>query len=72
MVVSVFRNLIHVVRLLRKCIKPSGHTGEVARPRDHPVSQGDEDQIQVLALLIERAEARVTFQSQDIDTEVMP
>lgn len=64
----MFRKVVRVLQALTQCISAFGVEMSEGEPGDRPPSQTNEDRVRVLSLIIERAEARIAFQSRDIDS----
>jgi len=67
-VFSLLSKVIRVLRSLTQYIKAFGASIQMGQPANQPPPQSHEERIRVLSLVIERAEARIAFQSQDIDS----
>jgi len=65
---SLFGKGIRVARALLQCINASRVAVQAGELPTQPPIRSDEDRIRVFALIIEQAEARIAFQSQDIDS----
>lgn len=65
MLVSLLVKLVCIARLVPQCIRAAM---EMDQAGHDPRPPSDEDRVSMLTLIIERAEARIAFQSQDIDS----
>jgi hypothetical protein len=62
MMFSLFGTVIRFIRSLLQCINAFRGTMRTDQQPNRRPLQSDEDRIRVLALIIERAEARIAFQ----------